>query len=79
MGGRDVETLKSKPGDGAHRWIATFEDETVGDMIAVGDIKVLLSKVLTRQEMEDILENAGMKDAVGLRGLQWSISKHVPC
>ncbi len=35
-------------------------------MIAVGDIKVLLSKVLTRQEMEDILENAGMKDAVGL-------------
>ncbi len=67
-GGRDVETLKSKlPSlrDGANRWIATFEDETVGDMIAVGDIKVLLSKVLTRQEMEDILKDAGMKDAVG--------------
>ncbi len=43
-GGRDVETLKSKlPSlrDGANRWIATFEDETVRDMIAVGDIKVL--------------------------------------
>ncbi len=67
-GGRDVETLKSKLSslrDGANRWIATFEDETVGDMIAVGDIKVLLSKELTRQEMEDILEDAGMKDAVG--------------
>ncbi len=37
----------------------------MGDMIAVGDIKVLLSKVLTRQEMEDILEDAGMKDVVG--------------
>ncbi len=37
----------------------------MGDMIAVGDIKVLLSKVLIRQEMEDILEDAGMKDAVG--------------
>ncbi len=67
-GGRDVETFKSKlPSlrDGANRWIAAFEDETVGDMIAVGDIKVLLSKVLTRQEMEDILEDTGMKDAVG--------------
>ncbi len=37
----------------------------MGDMIAIGDIKVLLSKVLTRQEMENILEDAGMKDAVG--------------
>ncbi len=67
-GGRDVETLKLKlPSlrDGANRWKATFKDETVGDMIAVGDIKVFLTKVLTRQEMEDILEDAGMKDAVG--------------
>ncbi len=67
-GGRYVETLKSKlPSlrDGANRWIVTFEDETVGDMITVGDIKLLLSKVLTRQEMEDILDDAGMKDAVG--------------
>ncbi len=67
-GGRDVETLKSKlPSlrDGANICIAAFEDETVGDMIAIGDIKVLLSKVLTRQEMEDILEDAGMKEAVG--------------
>ncbi len=42
-GGSDVETLKAKlPSlrDGANRWIATFEDETVGDMIAVGDIKI---------------------------------------
>ncbi len=37
----------------------------MGDMITVGDIKVLLSKVLTRQEMEDILEDVVMKDAVG--------------
>ncbi len=69
-GGRDVETLKSKlPSlrDGANKWIASFEDETEGDMFAVGDIKVLLSKVLTRQEMEDILEDASMKDAVGGR------------
>ncbi len=67
-GGRDVEALKSKlPSlrDGANRWIAAFEDETVGDMIAAGDITILLSKVLTRQEMEDILEDTGMKDAVG--------------
>ncbi len=67
-GGRDVETLKTKLPSlrvGANRWIATFEDETVGDMIAARDIKVLLSKVLTRQEMEDIPEGAGMKNAVG--------------
>ncbi len=67
-GGRDVEILKSKlPSlrDGVNIWIAAFEDETVGDMITIGDIKVLLSKVLTRQEMEDILEDAGMKEAVG--------------
>ncbi len=67
-GGRDVQTLKSKLlclRYEANRWIDTFEDETVGDMIAVGDIKVLLSKVLTRLEMEDILEDSGMKDAVG--------------
>ncbi len=77
-GGRDVETLKSKlPSlrDGANRWIATFEDETVGDMIAVWDIKVLLSKA-----------RAGGYTGIrwherccGLRGLQWSIPKHVPC
>ncbi len=63
-GERDVETLKSKlPSlrNGANRWIAAFEDETVGDMIAVGDIKVLLSKVLTRQAMEDILEDAAWR------------------
>ncbi len=39
MGRKYVETLKSKlPSlrDGANRWIAAFEDETVGDMIAVG-------------------------------------------
>ncbi len=67
-GGMDLQTLKSKLlclRYEANRWIDTFEDETVGDMIAVGDIKVLLSKVLTRLEMEDILEDSGMKDAVG--------------
>ncbi len=64
-GSRNIEIKATEPEEWANRWIATFEDETVGDMIVVWDIKVLLSKVLTRQEMEDILEDAGMKDAVG--------------
>ncbi|KAJ7989305.1 hypothetical protein DPEC_G00303170 [Dallia pectoralis] len=37
----------------------------MGQMLAVGDIKVLLTKSLTREEMEDALTDSGMNMAVG--------------
>ncbi|KAJ8010148.1 hypothetical protein DPEC_G00071970 [Dallia pectoralis] len=37
----------------------------MGQMLAVGDIKVLLTKSLTREEMEDVLTDSGMNMAVG--------------
>ncbi len=42
-GSRNIEIKATEPEEWANRWIATFEDETVGDMIVVWDIKVLLS------------------------------------
>ncbi|KAJ8010083.1 hypothetical protein DPEC_G00071320 [Dallia pectoralis] len=37
----------------------------MGQILAVGDIKVLLTKSLTREEMEDALTDSGMNMAVG--------------
>ncbi len=54
-GGRDVETSKSKVlslRDGANRWIAAVEDETAGDMIAVGNVNPLGSSFLLEKMLD---------------------------
>ncbi len=54
-GGRDVETSKSKVlslRDGANRWIAAVEDETVGDMTAVGNINPLGASFLLEKMLD---------------------------
>ena len=43
--------------DGATKWIGTFEEHTVGKMLAVGDIKALLARVLGIAKMRSLLEN----------------------
>ncbi len=69
-GGRDVETLKSKvPSlrDGANRWIAAVEYETVGDMIAVGNINPLGASFL----LEKMLDfDINISKACGLTGVK---------
>ncbi|KAJ8011923.1 hypothetical protein DPEC_G00063360 [Dallia pectoralis] len=67
-GNRDLDGLVGKLPhlrDGASRWISVLESETMGQMLAVGDIKVVLTKSLTREEMEEALTAGGMAMAVG--------------
>ncbi|KAJ7991348.1 hypothetical protein DPEC_G00282870 [Dallia pectoralis] len=83
-GNRDLDGLVGKLPhlrDGASRWISVLESETMGQMLAVGDIKVLLTKSLTREEMEKALTAGGMAMAVGsqLHDGRNSTSTVIPC
>ena len=42
--------------EGAARWIRAFEEETVGHLLAVGDIKAILTKTLGVGEMREMVE-----------------------
>ena len=44
--------------EGAGRWIHAFEEETLGPLLAVGDIKAILSKTLGVGEMREMLEGS---------------------
>ena len=60
---QDLEGVISKlPNlhNGASKWIRTFEELTVGKLIAVGDLKALLTRVLGLSEMEFVLRNGGV-------------------
>ena len=46
--------------DGAGKWIRTFEEYTAGRLLAIGDIKALLARVLGISKMESMLENRGL-------------------
>jgi len=46
--------------DGASKWIRTFEEYTVGKLLAVGDIKALLARVLGISKMESLLEHGAL-------------------
>ena len=46
--------------NGGSQWIRTFEELTVGRLIAVGDLKALLARVLGLAKMESVLRNGGL-------------------
>ncbi len=65
--GQDLDTLVTRLPDiheGAGKWIRTFEEETVGKLLALGDIKALLAKCLGVSKMNDILEQSSLLQAV---------------
>ncbi len=65
--GQDLDTLVSRLPDiheGAGKWIRTFEEETVGNLLALGDIKALLAKCLGASKMNDILKQSSLLQAV---------------
>ena len=43
--------------NGGSKWIRTFEELTVGRLMAVGDLKALLARVLGLAKMESVLKN----------------------
>ncbi|XP_036071017.1 uncharacterized protein LOC118599606 isoform X1 [Oryzias melastigma] len=45
--------------DGAAKWIRVFEEETVGKMLAIGDIKAVLAQILGVPTMENIIHKTG--------------------
>ncbi|KAL0172944.1 hypothetical protein M9458_033255, partial [Cirrhinus mrigala] len=65
--GQDLDTLVSRLPDiheGAGKWIRTFEEETTGKLLALGDIKALLAKCLGASKMNDVLKQSGLLQAV---------------
>ncbi|KAL0150420.1 hypothetical protein M9458_054237, partial [Cirrhinus mrigala] len=63
----DLEGLVTRLPDiheGAGKWIRLFEEETVGKLLAVGDIKALLAKTVGGAKMEEILQTASLDRAV---------------
>ncbi|XP_016366556.1 uncharacterized protein LOC107707152 [Sinocyclocheilus rhinocerous] len=63
----DLDTLVSRLPDiheGAGKWIRTFKEETIGKLLALGDIKALLAKYLGASKMNDILKQPGPLQAV---------------
>ncbi|KAI2647267.1 Glutamate--tRNA ligase [Labeo rohita] len=64
---QDLDTLVSRLPDiheGAGKWIRTFEEETTGKLLALGDIKALLAKCLGASKMNDVLKQSGLLQAV---------------
>ncbi len=50
--------------EGAGKWIKVFEEETMGKLLAVGDIKALLAKTMGGAKMEEILQASNLNRAV---------------
>ena len=44
--------------EGASKWIRAFEDETMGKLLAMGDIKAVWTQCLGASTMEDILRHS---------------------
>ncbi|KAL0152317.1 hypothetical protein M9458_052040 [Cirrhinus mrigala] len=64
---QDLEGLVTRLPDiheGAGKWIRVFEEETMGKLLAVGDIKALLAKTVGGAKMEEILQTASLDRAV---------------
>ncbi len=63
---QDLEGLIARLPDvheGAGKWIKTFEEETMGKLLAVGDIKALLARILGGTKMEEILQASDLERA----------------
>ena len=50
--------------EGAGKWIRVFEEETMGKLLSVGDIKALLAKIIGGSKMEEILQASDLDRAV---------------
>ncbi len=64
---QDLEGLVTRLPDihkGAGKWIKVFEEETMGKLFAVGDIKALLAKIMRGAKMEEILQASYLNRAV---------------
>ncbi|KAL0149340.1 hypothetical protein M9458_055378, partial [Cirrhinus mrigala] len=63
----DLEGLIARLPDiheGAGKWIKTFEEETMGKLLAVGDIKALLAKILGGTKIDEVLKASDLERAV---------------
>ncbi|KAK3549105.1 hypothetical protein QTP70_031892 [Hemibagrus guttatus] len=47
--------------EGAQKWITRFEEQTMGQVLALGDIKAILSQSLGRAKMIEIFQNVNLK------------------
>ncbi|XP_072559523.1 uncharacterized protein [Paramormyrops kingsleyae] len=66
--GQDLEGLILRLpvlAEGAGKWIKAFEEETMGQLLAVGDIKAVLACVLGADRMERLLRSSGLVAATG--------------
>lgn len=64
---QDLEGLTTRLPDiheGAGKWIKAFEEETMGKIIAVGDMKALMARILGGTKMEEILQISELDRAV---------------
>ncbi|KAJ8337073.1 hypothetical protein SKAU_G00382930 [Synaphobranchus kaupii] len=50
--------------EGAGKWIRALEEETMGKLLAVGDLKALLARLLGMARMEEVLMKSGLQAAV---------------
>ncbi|KAJ8333499.1 hypothetical protein SKAU_G00415070 [Synaphobranchus kaupii] len=65
-GSQDLQNLITTLPDiqeGAAIWIRKLEEEMTGKTLALGDVKALLTKVVGKEKMLDIIENAGYRGA----------------
>ncbi|KAJ8353260.1 hypothetical protein SKAU_G00208270 [Synaphobranchus kaupii] len=63
---RDLQNLITTLPDiqeGAAIWIRKLEEEMTGKTMALGDVKALLTKVVGKEKMLDLIENAGYRGA----------------
>ncbi|KAJ8360966.1 hypothetical protein SKAU_G00174910 [Synaphobranchus kaupii] len=65
-GSQDLQNLITTLPDiqeGAAIWIRKLEEEMTGKTMALGNVKALLTKVVGKEQMLDLIENAGYRGA----------------
>ncbi|KAJ8358531.1 hypothetical protein SKAU_G00150560 [Synaphobranchus kaupii] len=65
-GSQDLQNLITTLPDiqeGAAIWIRKLEEEMTGKTMALGDVKALLTKVVGKEQMLDLIESAGYRGA----------------
>ncbi len=50
--------------EGAGKWIKVLQEQTMGKLLAVGDIKSLLAKIMGGAKMEEIIQASDLNRAV---------------
>ncbi len=76
---QDLEGLVTRLPDiheGAGKWIKVFEEETMGKLLAVGDIKALLAKTIGGAKMEEILQTSNLNRAVDSHYMDGTVLMH---